>query len=91
MKYTAAVFVVASLTAGLAMAETITTVECDNAMVSINEEQTMKIKEVTGEENFGTDVCAVIAEVDASKYTDPTDVDITLANGSVYQVSLQAR
>ncbi|WP_068114382.1 hypothetical protein [Tropicimonas marinistellae] len=78
------------LTAGVAGAETMTTVICEDIKVTIDEKQTMEIKEATGEENFGHDVCAVIGDIDTSNLSDPMDVEMTLSNGNVYNVTLQA-
>lgn len=78
------------LTAGGVAAETMTTVICEDIKVTIDEKQTMEIKEVTGEENFGRDVCAVIGDIDTSNLADPMDVEMTLSNGNVYNVTLQA-
>ncbi|WP_068117524.1 hypothetical protein [Tropicimonas marinistellae] len=76
--------------AGIASAEMMTTVECEMAKVTIDEKQTMMIKENTGEENFGRDVCEVVNSIDTAGLTDPTDVEITMSNGNVYNVTLQA-
>ncbi|SNS51085.1 hypothetical protein [Tropicimonas sediminicola] len=78
------------LTAGAASAETMSTVVCEDIKVTIDEKQTMEIKAVTGEENFARDVCAVIGDIDTSNLSDPMDVDMTLSNGNMYKVTLEA-
>ncbi|MDV7145948.1 hypothetical protein R3X27_25000 [Tropicimonas sp. TH_r6] len=78
------------LTAGAVTAETMTTVICDDIKVTIDEKQAMEIKEATGEENFGRDVCAVIDDIDTTNLSDAMDVEMTLSNGNVYNVTLQA-
>ncbi|MCH5376732.1 MAG: hypothetical protein JJ992_22430 [Planctomycetes bacterium] len=73
-----------------ALAQTMTTVECGEVNVILNDEQTAAIKEKTGEDTFGTQVCDVARKIDASGYAEPTPVTITMPSGESYDVKLQA-
>jgi hypothetical protein len=82
------VFAATALVAGATMLSAETTVECENITVTIDDEQTMMIKEATGEENFGKDVCMSLANVDTSNLTGPTDSKVLMSNGMEYDVKL---
>jgi hypothetical protein len=75
--------------AATAPAETMTRVDCGEVYVILDEDQTMSIKEKTGEEAFANDVCSVARQIDASGYAEPTAVTIRMPSGDTYDVRLQ--
>ncbi len=64
-------------------------VKCGNTDVLMPGALANQIKEQTGEIEFGHEVCKAVKEVDASTYTQPTDVKVIMSNGNTYQVQLQ--
>ncbi|MCH5373275.1 MAG: hypothetical protein JJ992_04820 [Planctomycetes bacterium] len=76
-------------TSGAAQAETMTSVDCGEIKVILNEEQTAAIKEKTGEDAFANDVCGVARQIDASGFAEPTPVTLRMPSGETYDVKLQ--
>jgi hypothetical protein len=86
----AAVAFAALLASGSAtQAETMTSVDCGEIKVILDEAQTMAIKEKTGEDAFANDVCGVARQIDASAFTEPTPVTLRMPSGETYDVKLQ--
>jgi hypothetical protein len=89
MKRLAAAAAVLGVMAGsAALAEV--TVECGTVRVMMEDDEAERMREATGEDDFGQSVCDVASEIDASGYTEPTAVEVSMPNGEVYEVMLQA-